>query len=88
MLVGGFLFPFVKSCPLSWDFRCSRAAMPTGACKNKPTNPILKHIDYFVGFMVSSVPDSCQVILADSLPRAGFLKTCNNNKMYKSPLRH
>lgn len=88
MLVGGILFPFVLSRSLSWDFRCSRAAMPTGACKNKPTNPVLKHVDYFVDSIFSSAPDSCQVILVDSLLRVGFLKTCHNMKMYKSPLRH
>lgn len=59
--------------------------MPTGACENKPTNPMLKHVDYFVGSVFSSVPDSCQVILVDSLPRVGFLKTCHNIKMYKGP---
>lgn len=73
VLVEGFLFPFFLSCSLSWDFRCSGAAMPTGACKNKPTNPMFKHIDYFVGSIFNSVPDHCQVILVDSLPRAGFL---------------
>lgn len=70
---GGFLFPFILSCSLSWDFRCLRAVMPTGACENKPTNPLLKHVCYCVGFMFGSVPDSCQVILVDSLPRVGFV---------------
>jgi len=88
VLVGGFLFPFVLSCSLSWDFRCSRAAMPAGACENKPTNPMLKHISYFVGSAFGSVPDSCQVSLVDSVPRVGFLKTWHNITMYKSPLRH
>lgn len=80
VLVGGFLFPFVQSCSLRWDFRCSRAAMPTGACKNRPTNPILKHIDCFVGFMVSSVPDSWQVI-----PELGFSKLVIISKCTKVP---
>lgn len=48
--------------------------MPTGACENKPTNPVLKHFGYFPGSVFSSVPDSCQVNLVDSLPRVGFLK--------------
>lgn len=59
--------------------------MPTGACKNKPTNPMLKRVDYFVGSLFSSVPDSCQVILVDSLPRVGFLKTCQYQNVQKSP---
>lgn len=59
--------------------------MPTGACKNKPTNPLLENISYCVGFMFGSVPDSCQVILVDSLRRVGFLKTCQSQQ---SPLRH
>lgn len=62
--------------------------MPTGACKNKPTNPMLKHVDYFAGSIFSSVLDFCQEILAEFLYRAGFLKTYHSIKMYKSPLRH
>lgn len=62
--------------------------MPTGACKDKPTNPMLKHVYYFVGSLFSSVPDFCQEILVESLYRTGFLKTCHKIKMYKSPLRH
>lgn len=61
------------------------AVMPTGASKNKPTNPLLKHIYYCVGFMFASVPDSCQVTLVDSLPRVGFLKSCQSQQ---SPLKH
>lgn len=59
--------------------------MPTGACENEPTNPLLKHVCYCVGFVFGSVPDSCQVILVDSLPRVGFLKTYQSQR---SPLRH
>lgn len=59
--------------------------MPTGACENKATNPVLKHMDYFLGSVFSSVPDSCQVILVDPLPRVVFLKNVTISKCTEVP---
>lgn len=60
--------------------------MPTGACKDKPTNPTLKHIYYFVGSLFSSVPDFCQEILVESLfTELGISKLVIISKCTKVP---